>query len=117
MTQETPQAAISISETPQSAQEYVHLGWKQYARGQFRDAENSFRKALELDPRLVDGHYGLAVSLRSLSRTAEAVESLQRARELVPDPSIPLEPGKRAILGQLIEAQLSILTQIETKES
>ena len=50
----------------------------------FRSAEIEFRRALELNPNLADGHLDLAVAFMFLSRFQESVLECKRALELDP---------------------------------
>ena len=50
----------------------------------FREAESEFRKALELEPGLVDGHLQLSSFLASLRRFDEAIFESRKALELDP---------------------------------
>lgn len=63
---------------------YDELSWRQLggvmmAKGDFKTAEEDYRKALALQPRDSDAETGLAITLISLSRTGEAISLLESA--------------------------------------
>lgn len=81
--------AISILEditleVPDSAITYVHLGIALRSRANLIDARNAFRKAIELQPGLVDAHHGLGSVLLTMGSLEEALRHLHDAAELDP---------------------------------
>jgi predicted O-linked N-acetylglucosamine transferase (SPINDLY family) len=58
----------------------AHLALKKY-----RDAENSCRRAIRLQPRYAEAHYNLALALESQGKSEAAVESYRKAIELKPE--------------------------------
>jgi TolB-like protein/DNA-binding winged helix-turn-helix (wHTH) protein/Flp pilus assembly protein TadD len=50
----------------------------------WRSAENSIRRALELDPNNLDGHFNYAILLMALGRFPEAVAEIQNAQRVDP---------------------------------
>jgi tetratricopeptide (TPR) repeat protein len=103
--------------TPQTADDFVGQGWIQYSRRNYVEAEADFRRAIQLDDRLLDGHYGLGVSARAQGRTAEAIESMKKAQAIAEDDKNIDDPGRRTIFRQLIAAQISILQNTVSKET
>jgi tetratricopeptide (TPR) repeat protein len=63
---------------------YAHQGAVCGLLGQRREAEGHFRRAIELDPSLADGHYNLGKILQDDGRVEEAIISYKRAIELRP---------------------------------
>ena len=63
---------------------HVLLGYLYQARWQWKDAENEFKRALELGPNDAVAHHGYARWLLSRGRIDEALAWQQRARELDP---------------------------------
>ena len=64
--------------------EYDELSWRQLAgilsaKGDFKTAEEHYRKALALQPKDSDAKTGLAIVLISMNRTAEAISLLESA--------------------------------------
>jgi tetratricopeptide (TPR) repeat protein len=55
-----------------------------HAAGQFRDAEQGYRRALQVDPNNFDAHLMLGVAQHSLGDLAGAIASLQKAVRLNP---------------------------------
>ena len=54
-------------------------------RGHLEEAEIAFRKVLQAASRFIPAQVGLAHVLQSLDRAAEAVEVIEKAREMAPD--------------------------------
>ena len=71
---------------------YNNLGYAYWALDRRKDAEDAFRSALQLDPRLVPSHFWLGVLLQREGRQAEATAHLRAARDLEPASML----GKRA---------------------
>jgi TolB-like protein/DNA-binding winged helix-turn-helix (wHTH) protein/Tfp pilus assembly protein PilF len=63
---------------------HVLLGYVYQARWQWKDAENEFKRALELGPNDAAAHHGYARWLLSYGRIDEALAWQQRARQLDP---------------------------------
>jgi Flp pilus assembly protein TadD len=82
--------AISILEditlrVPDSAVTYVRLGITHQRRGDLNDARNAFRRAVEIQPDLVDAHHGLGSATMAMGNVAEALVHLHHAAELDPE--------------------------------
>lgn len=69
---------------PDFCAHWFNLGFVQQELGSHAEAENAFRKALSLDPKMDRAWYGLALALISEHRFEEAVEALKRNTELQP---------------------------------
>jgi tetratricopeptide (TPR) repeat protein len=82
--------AQTIYANPQNT--YNNLGYAYWALDRRQEAEDAFRAALQLEPKLVPSHFWLGVLLEKEGRKAEAKTHFQAARDL--DPSSML--GKRA---------------------
>jgi len=67
---------------------YVMLGQKQGGAEQYQDSIKSFRKALELDPKIPGAHYGLAMTLRSLGDLSAAQTEFEAALKLNPSDAL-----------------------------
>jgi DNA-binding winged helix-turn-helix (wHTH) protein/tetratricopeptide (TPR) repeat protein len=59
----------------------------------WRGAEEDFRRAVQLDGRSAQGHYGLAVVLAARGRHDEALEEVQRAVTLEPERRLAINPA------------------------
>ncbi|HVX12438.1 MAG TPA: tetratricopeptide repeat protein [Pirellulales bacterium] len=60
-----------------------------YAQNRFREAEINFKRALELDPDLIDAHRWLAIAYYDIGLMHEAVVHLRRVAELDPSDARP----------------------------
>ena len=90
--------ALAVCERLVEADPAFGLGW--YRLGQLRDnlgdaagAEEAYRKAIEVDPLAVDPRKALASLLAEAGRLREAIEVLEKARDL--------DPGDEAIRRDL----------------
>jgi len=81
------------------------------------DADREFRRAIELDPNLARAHHWYATFLNQIQRPDEALEQIERARQL--------DPGSKAILADkgvlLLNADhpdeaLTLLKQMEAAD-
>jgi tetratricopeptide (TPR) repeat protein len=71
---------------------YNNLGYAYWALDRRKEAEEAFRAALQLEPKLVPSHFWLGVLLQKEGRKDEAKAHLQAARDLEPASLL----GKRA---------------------
>jgi tetratricopeptide (TPR) repeat protein len=117
MTQDNPTPDQSPVTNSQTAHQLIGRGWMNYAKHQYKEAADDFRRAIELDGGLIDAHYGLGISERRLDATDKAVESLKKALELADDESTIIDPPRRTILRQMIGSQLSILIDLNNQEA
>ena len=81
------------------------------------EAEREFRRALELDPDYVTAHHWYATFLMVLGRLPEALEQIERARQLDPASTAVLA-DKALILFHLGEREqaISLLKQLSASE-
>jgi Flp pilus assembly protein TadD len=82
--------AQTIYASPENT--YNNLGYAYWALDRRREAEEAFRAALQLEPKLVPSHFWLAVLLDKEGRKDEAKAHFQAARDLEPGSML----GKRA---------------------
>ncbi len=82
--------AQTIYASPEST--YNNLGYAYWALDRRQEAEEAFRAALQLEPKLVPSHFWLAVLLQKEGRKDEAKRHFQAARDLEPASAL----GKRA---------------------
>jgi Flp pilus assembly protein TadD len=71
---------------------YNNLGYAYWALDRRREAEEAFRAALQLEPKLVPSHFWLGVLLEKEGRKAEARTHFRAARDLEPASAL----GRRA---------------------
>jgi tetratricopeptide (TPR) repeat protein len=74
--------AQTIYASPENT--YNNLGYAYWALDRRKDAEDAFRAALQLEPRLVPSHFWLGVLLQKEGRGDEAKAHLRAARDLAP---------------------------------
>jgi tetratricopeptide (TPR) repeat protein len=82
--------AQTIYSTPETT--YNNLGYAYWALDRRTEAEEAFRAALQLEPKLVPSHFWLGVLLQKEGRKDEAKLHFQAARDLEPASLL----GKRA---------------------
>ena len=63
----------------QSVRSLVHSGNDEYTEGKYTDAEVNYRKALEKEAELVQGHYNLGNALHKQGKQEEAVRQYEQA--------------------------------------
>ena len=80
----------ALEQDPLSAATYHNLGMALYAADHFAEADEVYRKALELAPQAVDNHALLALTVLALGRGEEALAEAQRE---------PLEPLRLSVLA------------------
>lgn len=72
---------------PKNAAAYSNIGAVYLQQKKYAEAEAPLRRAIELDEKLPDGHYNLALALARLERFEEALTEAKRAHELGKDSS------------------------------
>jgi tetratricopeptide (TPR) repeat protein len=82
--------AQTIYTSPENT--YNNLGYAYWALDRRKEAEDAFRAALQLEPKLVPSHFWLGVLLQKEGRKDEAKQHFQAARDLEPASLL----GKRA---------------------
>jgi Flp pilus assembly protein TadD len=94
----TYRKAISLPIYPTPEVAYANLGWAYLNLGKPREAEESYRAAIQLQPKFPEAYYFLGVVLDRQGRKDEARVAFRRARDL--DPDSPF--GQKA--GELLRA-------------
>lgn len=92
----------------QSLDEYLRKGWANYGRGDLGEAEKCFRKAISLDPALIDACYGLGLTLKAQGKKEEAVEIFIKLADLL-EKDTALDNVKRTMLQRLTQGQINLL--------
>jgi len=77
--------ALSLPAYGNTEGTYHNLGWAYYNLNRLKEAEETFRFLLRLDPNMVAAHYHLGLVLLKAERRDEARAEFRRARELAPD--------------------------------
>lgn len=70
---------------PEFYDNYIALGWCTILQNHLDDAENTYQKAIALDPTLADGFAGMALVYALRQQTTLAKEWLKKAEEMEPD--------------------------------
>jgi Tfp pilus assembly protein PilF len=70
---------------PRWAPGFVNLGLAALYARDHEGAENAFQHAVDLDPELIQAHYGLGLLLKDEGRTDDAVSELEQARARAPE--------------------------------
>jgi predicted aspartyl protease len=82
-------AQKAIADAPESAAAHEFAGEVRFRRGEFAEADEEFKTAVEWDPRFAAAWWGLARVAECASMNKTAVEDLRRAYQLNPnDPRI-----------------------------
>lgn len=80
---------VELRETLRNRQDYalahLELAEKFYARGRYQYALDRYQRAVELDPRNVQAHYGLGLVQTRLGQYKAARASFEKALELQPN--------------------------------
>ena len=75
----------AISLNSELAEAYIALGWIQFAYDwKLKSSEQSYRKAIKLNPKIAQAHQWLGINLTSQMRYDEAYDSIQLGLELDP---------------------------------
>jgi tetratricopeptide (TPR) repeat protein len=83
-----------------AAQVQLHLGNCLARRGRFPEAEQEFRRAVELQPNLADAHYSLGRALGEHGKNPEAIRSFRAAIDIRPDYAAAYESLATALEAQ-----------------
>ena len=75
-----------LSTNAQTDRQYIRQGNKQYRAGDFANAEVSYRKAIEKNPRNPQAAYNLGNSLMAQKKDSAAIEQFQNAAKLETNP-------------------------------
>ncbi len=93
---------------PQSAADFLRLGWVFHGKSNEIAAEENFRKAISLSPALIDAFYGLGLTLKAQGRRQEAVKTFGEVISLL-DTDISIDRTRRAILRRLTLGHINLL--------
>jgi WD40 repeat protein/serine/threonine protein kinase/cytochrome c-type biogenesis protein CcmH/NrfG len=78
-------AAQLSTDKAQAARLHVNLGSLVATTRRLAEAEESFRKAVELQPNLVEAHFSLALCLGQQGKTKDAIATFRKAITVKPD--------------------------------
>lgn len=111
-------AKKAVELAPQSSEAHASLGFVTFnGIWDSADAEQEFRRAIEIDPNNVKAHHWYATFLHALSRHQEALTQIEIARKLSPDsPSILADMGVVQWDAGQREPALQLLKQLEAAD-
>jgi DNA-binding winged helix-turn-helix (wHTH) protein/Tfp pilus assembly protein PilF len=111
-------AKKAVELDPRSSEAHASLGFVTFwGMWDAADAENEFRRAIELDPNNVKAHHWYATFLHALGRHDEAFTEIDLARQLAPDSSsILADKGELLWSAGRHEQALQLLKQLEAAE-
>lgn len=69
--------------TPETAADYIKRGYAFYARREFAQADEDFRKAVTMEPQSTEAYYALGFNLKAMDRKDEAVKAFQKSLDLL----------------------------------
>jgi tetratricopeptide (TPR) repeat protein len=95
-----PPVDPAAMEQPTDTAAYLRRGYAFYGTSQYEEANEDFRRALDLDPTTVDAVYGLGMSLKALGKKEEAVAAFTKAIGLI-DQGIVSDKSRARILRRL----------------
>ena len=74
-----------LPEFPKSdaVDDLISKGWTSYSKGDLDVAEESFRKAISLNPRSVEAFYSLGIVIKSQDRKKESISAFQHVIKLI----------------------------------
>jgi len=105
-------SAVSCSRNPEVVKrKYLESGNRYFERKQYKEASIMYRQALRKDPRYGEAYYRLGLTQLHLARIPEAVRSLRRAVELLPDRTEP-----KVELGNIFLTALAVTPTSNTQQ-
>ena len=107
----------AISRNPTLPEAYISLGWIQFAyEWKLQDSEDSYKKAIELNPKITQGHQWLGINLQTQGKHEEAYSTLKRGLELDPNHHVLLVNINETCnsLGKFDEAKQYAIKSRET---
>jgi tetratricopeptide (TPR) repeat protein len=103
-------------ENPTSAEEYNRRGWAYTIQGEHSQAEEDFRRALDLQNDAVDALYGLGLVTKKRGRT-EWQPAFERVIQLLEAGAMRDNRPRAVILRHLAQTQLSYLPEKDWKQA
>ncbi len=73
----------AVHQESASAAAYINKGWELKSSGKLDEAEDSFRKAITLQPGSVEAYYALGLTLKAQNRRQESIRSFEKVFDLV----------------------------------
>ena len=109
----------AIATNSSNAVYHTNLGAAQQALGNFRDSEESYRRAIRLQPRYPDAHFNLGVLLAGRGEIAAAQQAYEQAVRIKPElAEAHVNLGNiHKSLGRLNEAEAAFRRAIRARPS
>lgn len=98
---------------PSSLNEFEDQGWRAYVQGEYPQSEEYFRKALDKNPRSIEGNYGLGLLLKSKKQIPEARRHFETVIEEVKAMAAEGYSGRAVMLRHLSETHLNNISPEE----
>jgi Tfp pilus assembly protein PilF len=99
---------------PATLAEFMRRGWAYHSRGKETQAEEDFRKALDLDPDNPDANYVLGLILKAQGKKREAVNAFQKTSESLVSGRVE-DKDRNEMLRRLCQAHINELTEGDWK--
>ena len=93
---------------PSNPTEFARRGWAYYYHQDFSKAREDFLQALQSDPRNIDFQYGLALTLKLMGKSQEAVQAFEKILGQIDDTD---DRVKGTMLKRLTLGHINQLTQ------
>ncbi len=68
---------------PREADQLIESGWKYYSQKEYNQAENEFKKALEITPDNVDTLYALGMTQQAAGREQDSIQTFEKVIQLL----------------------------------
>lgn len=92
----------------QSAEDFLRKGWEYHSNKQEDSAEQSFRRAIQMSPGLLDAYFGLGLVLKAQGRKQEAIQAFEKVLDLL-ELEISSEPAQRQMLRRLTLGHINMI--------
>jgi len=100
-------AEDNVDKIPQTVEDFIGQGWSFHAsKKDDIAAEESFRRAISLDPKSIDAHYGLGLILKAQDRKQESIDSFKRVIGLLETEPVE-EPARGEMMRRLSMAHIN----------
>lgn len=91
------------------ARAYTNLGTGLGGNGEWQQAQEAYRKALELDPKQPEAHHNLGLSLKNHSQADQALVEFEQAIRLVPEAALAADTASsRKLRRELADAHFCV---------
>jgi len=114
---DNPAPPTPAADAARTADDWISSGWQNYVFKKFREAEDDFRRAVQLDDGSADAHYGLGLSLHAQQRIPAAIAALDAAQQRLKQSDAHADAGHYAILSQLIQVQRDLFSAAPLEEA